>query len=374
MPDATLTDVSLLHGLVTADEISVVADGRRRPRVGRRRHRRQRRPRLAVNGTPVDPAVQPDRDPRRGHAHGPADGGHDDRPHQGREITGLPAAAEPSQDGLAGGGRLIVGPAPGAGARHSLRACSRRRRRLPIRSRCRRRRRSRHLRPSPATPASRAAAGVGLDALIRHLPTGVARASKGLGAGGRPDGLPPSPPWRPPRRRPPRYWRASPAPCFRSTAATPLSTTGTRSQGYVHQGIDIAAAAGTPVVRSWTAASRAWITAHRPARTFLTTAAGDRFLYCHFSASPRPAFGPGRDGRRRDRATWAATGDATDAPALRDPPHGGAPINPYPYLQRGGPAPDLRELGPAARPPAPWPGRRALAHAAAGPRSKSKAT
>jgi hypothetical protein len=106
-------------------------------------------------------------------------------------------------------------------------------------------------------------------------------------------------------------------------------------KGHLHMGIDIAAAYGTPVVAVMDGHISSM--AHGGAGgidLFLTTAGGDSFLYCHFSRYLH-GLHVGQQVKAGEVIAYVgATGDAT-GPHLHFEihPHGGAPINPYPYLQ-----------------------------------------
>ena len=105
--------------------------------------------------------------------------------------------------------------------------------------------------------------------------------------------------------------------------------------GHLHMGIDIVAAYGTPVlavmdgrISSMASGGAGGID------LFLTTARGDSFLYCHFSSYAYGLHVGQKVKAGQVIAYVGATGDAT-GPHLHFEIHpgGGAAINPFPYLE-----------------------------------------
>jgi murein DD-endopeptidase MepM/ murein hydrolase activator NlpD len=105
--------------------------------------------------------------------------------------------------------------------------------------------------------------------------------------------------------------------------------------GHLHMGIDIVAAYGTPVVAVMDGHISSMASGGAGGiDLFLTTARGDSFLYCHFSSYAYGLHVGQKVKAGQVIAYVGATGDAT-GPHLHFEIHpgGGAAINPFPYLE-----------------------------------------
>ena len=334
--DATLTNVSLLHGLVTADEISVVADagvGRESADAGTAGSAVQG---LAVNGTPVDPASSPIVIPSVGTLTVLQTAVTTTSPSPMAEVTGLRLRLSQARDGLQAGAVLIVGQARAQARRYSL---------------------SGLLAQASAAPDPQPVPQPSPKPTPTAKPSDAGEPSKPQSSGSTHSSSTSA------TRSHAQSKDTGSAQAATSTAVTPMAAASpapaavlarfpgalfpvnggysfvddwhAQRKGHLHQGIDIAAAAGTPVVAVLDGRiSSMYHGGIGGIELFLTAAAGDRFLYCHFSR-----YAPGLHAGQDVTAGYVigyvgATGDAT-GPHLHFEihPHGGAPIDPYPYLQ-----------------------------------------
>ena len=334
--DATLTNVNILHGLITADEISLVADasvGAHSADAGTAGSGVQG---LTVNGTPVDPASSPIVVPGVGTLTVLQTEVSAMSPSPRAEVTGLRLRLTQDTDGLQAGAVLIVGQAQAQARRRSLNGLLVEASAVPDPQPV--------PKPSPRpTPTAKPTnAGKpskphasGSTHPAHTSATGSHAQSKdsgsaqaGTSAAVTPMAAAPPAPAEIVARFPNAVFPVDGGYSFVDDWHAPR-------KGHLHMGIDIAAAKGTPVV----AVMDGHISSmdHAGAggiELFLTTARGDSFLYCHFSRYAQGLHVGQEVQAGQVIAYVGATGDAT-GPHLHFEirPGGGAAINPYPYLQ-----------------------------------------
>ena len=290
--DATLMNVNVLHGLVKADEISLVADAsvsRHSAGAGTAGSGVQG---LVVNGKPVDPASSPIMVPGVGTLTVLQKVVSATSPSPTAEVTGLRLRLSQDTDGLQAGAVLIVGQVRAQARRRSLNGLQTESSAAPVVQ----------LVPKPSprpTPAARPTNASKPDkphpsANKPHTSgsthpghtSATASRSQGRASGsGTSVGSSAVAAMAAPPPAPAKILARFPDACFPVDGRYSfIDDWHAPRDGHLHMGIDIVAAYGTPVV--------AVMDGHISSmdhggdggiELFLTTTSGDAFLYCHFS-------------------------------------------------------------------------------------------